>query len=77
MTAKQTIRSQLAPLIRSAGIREVSRITKISHTTLSQWLNEKTPAGSSRPRTINDGQIEAIAAAVGASVAITKGRKKP
>lgn len=57
-----SIRDQLEPLIRAAGVREVARRAGIPQPRLSEWLNGRANLTVAR--------AEAVAAAVGATIRV-------
>ena len=57
-----SVRDQLEPLIRAAGVREVARRSGIPQPRLSEWLNGRANLTVAR--------AEAVAAAVGATIRV-------
>jgi len=70
MKKPKSIRHQLTGPIRAAGIREVSRSTGISASTISQWLSQAERPGRSTAR-LNSDQIERIVRALQMEISIS------
>lgn len=75
MIKQQTIREQLAPLVRQIGVNEVARRmadsdAPINRLTLMRWLAGKPIHDGGNPATMSDRQLSALSEILGVSIVI-------
>lgn len=66
-----TIRDQLEPLIRQAGVRRVAGLAGIGPSVLSAWMNGR------ENRRLGDAQLERLAEALGVRLEIIRKEDDP